>query len=129
MKRLLIFVGASIFLLAGRAALAQEDQYVQVYNLIQEADASARSDTPIVALNKYLRAQTELQKFQKVYPEWNGRIVNFRLNYLAAKISDLSGRAPAAPPSTTTPTAPAVKTPSPPQNQTAPPAGDIQAQL
>lgn len=124
MKRYLTLVGATILILAGAAAHAQEEQYVQVYNLIQEGDAAAASDTPLAALNKYLRAQTELQKFQKIYPEWNGRIVNFRLNYLAGKIADLSGRAPVLPAAAAT-----VKTaPAPPQNQ-APPSNDIQAQL
>ena len=129
MNRFLALVSAAAFLLAGTSAYAQEEQYVQVYNLIQDADAAVSSETPILALNKYLRAQGELQKFQKVYPDWNGRIVNFRLNYLAAKIADLSGRAPAVIPSNTTPVAPAVKAaPVQPQTQ-APPASDIQAQL
>ena len=69
MKRFLTLVGAGILLLAAVSAHAQEEQYVQVYNLIQDADASVGSDAPLQALNKYLRAQTELQKFQKVEPE------------------------------------------------------------
>ena len=131
MKRFLALVGAGILLLAAVSAHAQEEQYVQVYNLIQDADASVGSDAPLQALNKYLRAQTELQKFQKVYPDWNGRIVNFRLNYLAAKIADLSGRVPAASSATapSTTIAPSVKPPQAQPQTPAQPASDIQAQL
>ena len=129
MNRLFALVGLAAFLWAAPALRAQEEQYVQVYNLIQEADASANSETPLQALNKYLRAQTELHKFQKVYPDWNSRIVNFRLNYLAAKIADLSGRAPAAATTPASPAAPPGKpAPAQIQNQT-PPASDIQSQL
>ena len=127
MNRFFALVGLVACLLAVPALHAQEEQYVQVYNLIQEGDAAANSETPVQALNKYLRAQAELQKFQKVYPDWNGRIVNFRLNYLAVKIADLSGRQPAAAPAraVTTPGRPA---PAPAQNP-ATPASDIQSQL
>jgi len=135
MKQFLILVTATIFLFSGVKLRAQEEQYVQVYNLIQEADAAAGSDTPVVALNKYLRAQAELQKFQKVYPDWNSRIVTFRLNYLSTKIADLSGRAPvpttpAATATTPAPTAPTTKSNPAPVATAAPqPSSDIQAQL
>lgn len=128
MNRFIALVGLAVLLLAVPALRAQEEQYVQVYNLIQEGDASANAETPLQALNKYLRAQTELQKFQKTYPDWNSRIVNFRLNYLAAKIADLSGRAPApAMPGKVVP-ATSPKTSAPVQ-PAAPPASDIQSQL
>ena len=124
MNRYLAFVSAAILLMAGTAAFAQEEQYVQVYNLIQDADASANNEVPLQALNKYLRAQTELQKFQKVYPDWNSRIVNFRLNYLAAKIAEFSGRAPA--PATQIKSTPAAAAASPAQPAV---SNDIQGQL
>ena len=47
------------------------------------------------AVAKYTEAQTALLKFQKVYPAWNDRVVNFRLNYLASKITILSANASA----------------------------------
>jgi tetratricopeptide (TPR) repeat protein len=42
------------------------------------------------ALAKYVQAQSELQRFQKIYPEWNPKIIEFRLSYVADKISDLT---------------------------------------
>ncbi len=126
----LALAGLTVCFLAVPSARAQEEQYVQVYNLIQDGDAALNSENSPLALTHYLRAQSELQKFQKIYPDWNGRIVNFRLNYLAAKISSLSGRAPApAPAATARPVpVPGKPAPAPPQSQ-APPANDIQSQL
>ena len=71
MNRLSLLAILAVLLFAGVQTQAQEDQYVQIYNLIQEADASLSSDQPMQSLNKYLRAQTELQRFQKLYPDWN----------------------------------------------------------
>lgn len=83
-----------------------DEQYVQIYTLIEEGD-SLETTQPAQALAKYTEAQTELQTFQKVYPGWNDRIVNFRLNYLASKIVILS------PHKLTAPGAPAVQSVAP----------------
>jgi tetratricopeptide (TPR) repeat protein len=44
------------------------------------------------ALTQYVQAQGELHKFQKIYPEWNPRIVSFRLNYLTEKITEITAK-------------------------------------
>ena len=64
-----------------------DDQYVRIYNLIQEADKLNSGGQPSEALPKYLEAQTALQRFQKGYPDWNPKVISFRLNYVAAKIA------------------------------------------
>src|SRR5207244_2003026 len=48
------------------------------------------------ALTKYLEAQTALQRLQKAYPDWNGQVVKFRLNYVAEKIAAVPGSSAAA---------------------------------
>src|SRR5215470_17648869 len=73
---------------------AQEDQYVRIYTLIQEGNALSEYKKT-EALAKYLEAQAALQAFQKGYPDWNPNVVKFRLNFLATKITALSGTAPA----------------------------------
>ena len=40
-----------------------------------------------------IEAQAALKKFQAEFPTWNSKIVNFRLNYLASKISPLQSAA------------------------------------
>ena len=100
-----------------------DDQYVRIYNLIQEGDSLNNSRSPAPALKKYLEAQAALERFKKLYPDWNVGVVNFRLNYLASKIAAASALAPAAPP-------PAAPTNKPPASAgQADPAAELQAQL
>ena len=73
---------------------ALDDQYVHVFNLMQEADTLSR-DQPAQALAKYVQAQTALQRIQRGNPEWNPKVVSFRLNYLSDRISALSAAIPA----------------------------------
>src|SRR5438445_986091 len=58
-------------LAAASATLAQgpDDQYVRIYNLIQEADSFKSGGQTSQAMAKYLEAQTSLQRFQRGYPE------------------------------------------------------------
>jgi tetratricopeptide (TPR) repeat protein len=129
MKRLLpyLLLWLAVVPLPARAE-GPDDQYVRIYGLIQAGDELSTSDQASTALAKYVEAQTTLQQFQKVYPDWNPKVVNFRLNYLAAKISAVTTRAPAAPPPTHRPQA----TTAPVQPATAPnpvAAPEIERQL
>src|SRR5258708_1980533 len=76
-----------------------DDEYVQIFKLIQEADTLA-TQAPAQALAKYLDAQAALDRLHKGSPDWNTRIVSYRLTYLANKIAALSAAAstPAAAP-------------------------------
>src|SRR5207245_3422784 len=69
-------------------AQGPDDQYVQIYNLIQEADAMEAKGQANPALAKYLEAQIALRRLQKGYPEWNAQVVKFRLGYLEDKRSE-----------------------------------------
>lgn len=73
-----------------RAQENPDDQYVIIYTLIQQGDGYVDASQPQRALENYLEAQHELQKFQQVYGDWNPKIVAFRLNYLNARITALT---------------------------------------
>src|SRR5205085_10653039 len=73
-----------------------DDRYVQIYNLIQEADGLNDGGQGREAGLKYIEAQKMLKAFQAEYPSWNGNIVGFRLSYLAAKIEPLAQKLPSA---------------------------------
>ena len=98
MKRLFIPV---ILLLAAVALFVRangpDDQYIQIYNLIQEGDQLASTGQPGLAREKYLEAQTGLKKLQIAHPDSNATVIQFRLSYLAEKLST-SAREKAAPP-------------------------------
>jgi len=86
---------ALLLVLPGARAEGPDDQYIRIYNLIQEADKLIGNNQPGEALPKYLEAQTGLQRFQKGFPEWNTKVITFRLNYVNARIAALPARVPA----------------------------------
>ncbi len=91
--RLLILFLLAVPLLS--QADGPDEQYVGIYNLIQQGDTLNRDDHWASALAKYAEAQSALKKFQAGYPDWNAKVVNYRLNYLGSKITDLSLKVPA----------------------------------
>ncbi len=102
MNRLFAIVALLLIAVARIQAQSSDDQYVQIYNLIQDGDALAATNKPAEALAKYTQAQYALVRFQKFNLGWNDRVVSFRLNYLASKITIVSAslpqsQAPAAP--------------------------------
>src|SRR6185503_10603443 len=66
-----------------------------IYNTIQEADALNTAGKATQALTKYLEAQTSLERFRKIHAEWNPKVISFRVNYVAAKITAVSAAVPA----------------------------------
>ncbi len=102
-----------------------DDQYVVIYSLMQQADASASADQTQQALAQYLSVQADLQRFARVYPDWNPRIVNFRLNYLAEKIAEVTPKLPV----TNLIPATATAAPAAPGAAPGPLVADLQAQV
>ncbi|HEV2394741.1 MAG TPA: tetratricopeptide repeat protein [Verrucomicrobiae bacterium] len=102
--------------LSGRAQ-GLDDQYAQIFNLIQEADGLSTTD-PRQALSKYIEAKMTLERFQKGNPDWNPQVVDFRLGYLAERIAAVSPKAPvpaaSAPGATNAPPAGAQSAPAAP---------------
>jgi cytochrome c-type biogenesis protein CcmH/NrfG len=90
-----------------------DDQYVTIYNLIQQGDLFYDKGQTASARAKYEDALSVLKKFQTAYPDWNVKVVKFRITYLTGKLADL---APAAPKLAQ----PAVVVPTPTQPAPAP---------
>jgi tetratricopeptide (TPR) repeat protein len=92
------FSALAIFLaVALTQAHAQQNpdsQYVAIYDQIQQADTFQSLGQPRQALDAYVGAQSALQKFQKVFPDWDEKIVSYRLDYLAGKIAGLTALLP-----------------------------------
>jgi hypothetical protein len=96
-RRLVLLV---VFLLAcgSLPTLAQEqdNQYLRVHEMIQEADSLNGSGKTNAALAKYREAHGALQKIRATYPDWNTKVVSFRTKYLAEKINTLTQNLAAA---------------------------------
>lgn len=88
----------SILLLsaAGPTVWAQgpDDQYVQVYRLIQQADQFGASGQSSMARDKFLEAQSALKKLQTSYPNWNVNVIEFRLHYVEEKLGSIPAEKP-----------------------------------
>jgi cytochrome c-type biogenesis protein CcmH/NrfG len=91
----LLFLALAVGLPRAHAQQGPDDQYVIIYSLMQRADELALTGQPQQALEQYAEVQGDLQKFQKIFPDWNPKIVSFRLDYLAEKIGGLTAQFPA----------------------------------
>jgi hypothetical protein len=65
-----------------------DDEYLQIYGLIQTADELNADGKAAPAKAKYLEAKAALTSFQTNYPYWNVKLVSYRLNYLAQKVAE-----------------------------------------
>ena len=98
MKSLLLATMVLIgLLLPARAQQEADEKYIAIYAVVQQAESLADTGEPRLALASLLDAQAQLQKFQKLFPDWNPGIINYRLNDLTAKITALKTRMAPAP--------------------------------
>jgi tetratricopeptide (TPR) repeat protein len=81
---------ALFLVLTGAArAVGPDDQYLNLYNEVVEADSLQQNGQTRAAAGKYIEAQTQLQKFKDANPNWNPDVVAFRLQYLSDKLEAL----------------------------------------
>jgi len=94
------FFVATAFLISllpsARAQESADEKYIAIYGVVQQAENLAGTGEPRQALASLTDAQAQLQQFQKVYPDWNPGIINYRLNDLAQKIAGLKAQVAAA---------------------------------
>jgi hypothetical protein len=63
------------------------EKYLQIHDIVQQAENYKTIGQPDKALAKFKEAQTALLAFQHQHPDWKPRMVTFRLSYLADKIN------------------------------------------
>jgi hypothetical protein len=83
---------ALLLTLSAAQAAGPDEDYLAVYDLIDQADTLSASGKTSEAYAKYVEAQRALAAFQKGNPGWNAKTVSFRLNYLTEKIAATSGK-------------------------------------
>lgn len=129
---------AALLLLAAPSshpAASPQDDYLQIYVMINEGDKLDNSGQKSQAREKYENALNKLEKLKNENPEWEPTIVKYRIKYLNDKLSNLKSakdvsptpvEKPATPaaekPATTTPPAPAAPAPAPTPSETPTPA-------
>jgi tetratricopeptide (TPR) repeat protein len=97
-ERMKISIAVAVLLLAFALPRARaqdaDDRYVVIYSLMQQADSLQSSGQPRQALDEFVEMQSDLQRFQKMFPDWHPKIVSYRLNYLAQKITEVTAELP-----------------------------------
>jgi len=94
------FVALGLMLVFGSLQLraaGPEDQYVGIYSMIEEADRLNDTAQPRPAVTKYLEAQVGLKNLQANNPDWNPKIVAYRIQYIAGKLDGLTAKLTVAP--------------------------------
>jgi hypothetical protein len=109
---------ASLGLAIGASTYAEgpDDSYVRIYNLIQQADNMNQSGQKRAAFEKYTEAQTALKGLQSANPDWNSKLVQFRLGYVGGKLAAFGPPRPPPPLKNRL-----LKRPSPPPRRQRPP--------
>jgi tetratricopeptide (TPR) repeat protein len=90
MNRLLCLLVCFVLAYAAAHAQGPDEQYVRIYQSIQEADRLSDMGDQRSAAVKYIEAQQGLTRFRTIYPGWNERVINYRLNYVATKLVPIS---------------------------------------
>ncbi|MDB6037810.1 MAG: Tetratricopeptide 2 repeat protein, partial [Verrucomicrobiales bacterium] len=88
MRRLFSVVALflSLSFLSTRAA-GPDDDYVDAYQLIQDADTLAGGGQGDRANQKYREAEAALKSIQSSYPNWNAKTIEFRLRYIEQQLN------------------------------------------
>jgi hypothetical protein len=97
-KRLTGLLVLALLLGVGQArAEGPDEEYLQIRGLIQQADDLSKGGKAAPATAKYQEAKAALTTFKQNYPDWNVKLVSFRLNYVVQKVAALSEPPSAAP--------------------------------
>jgi tetratricopeptide (TPR) repeat protein len=97
LMRWIAFLAVLLVLTGSSRAGGPDDQYLDIYNEVIQADNLQQGGHAPQAAAKYLEAQTALKKLKEEHPAWNAEIVNFRLDYVAEQLAALAKAAPPTP--------------------------------
>lgn len=89
-------VTLSLALAGGVLAAGPDEDYLVIYNQIQQAEALQQSGQLPAAAAAYLQARDAMQKYHADHPASNVAAVNYRLDYLTGKLKDLAAYLAAA---------------------------------
>ena len=67
-----------------------DDLYIQVYNTILGADEAWQMGKKREAWQLYQQAQSFLKDIKTQYPNWNQKLIDFRLSYIDAKLEQFT---------------------------------------
>lgn len=94
MKRICASMFLLVLFIATALGAGPNEEYVRVYSLIQQGETLEKAERTAEAMAVFLDAEKSLTRIKKSNPQWNPKVVNYRLRYLQAKIAALTPAAP-----------------------------------
>ena len=88
------------------AQVSPQDQFLQLYFSLQEAERLEQNGQLATARDRYKDVADKLDNLKKDHPEWEPGIVNFRIKFVADKIAELTDKSDANPSASTPPATP-----------------------
>jgi tetratricopeptide (TPR) repeat protein len=67
-----------------------DQEYTQIYNVIQQADTLKKSGNTEAATEAYNKALKGLKRLQSVYPTWNKEVLKFRVGYVTSQLQGIA---------------------------------------
>ena len=77
------------FIVFAKAAPTPQDQFLQIYFLLQEAENLEKSAQKNSAITRYQEVEKRLKSLKESNSQWEPVIVNFRLKYVRDKLANL----------------------------------------
>ena len=109
------------------SAASPQDDYLQIYVMIQEGDKLTQGGQNSQGREKYETAIQRLEKLKNENPEWEPTIVKYRIKYLTEKLESLKSAKDSA--SASKPTPAPVPTASPPTTTEKPAPSEPKAEI
>ncbi|NDI16633.1 MAG: hypothetical protein EBY83_01485, partial [Verrucomicrobia bacterium] len=81
----------------GHTAASPQDDYLQIYVMIQDGDRLATAGQNSQGREKFENALSRLEKLKNENPEWEPTIVKYRIKYLNEKLEAMKAVKDSAP--------------------------------
>ena len=94
MKNFLCALAAVLALPGPLRADTADDQFVEAYQMIQQADSLQTKGQGAQAWELYQQAQAQLRRVQAAFPSWNDALVKYRINYVSDKLTSIQSQIP-----------------------------------
>lgn len=70
-----------------------DDKYLKIYSLLEEADKLGGAGDTRQAVPKYLEVQNAIKELQASNPDWNSKLLTYRLDYISSRLEALTKKA------------------------------------
>lgn len=129
MRKWIVALAVSLASLSVAHAAGPDDQYIDIYNEILQADSAQQNGDLKHAAIFYSEVDSALRKFKAEYPYWNPEVITFRTQYASEQLQKLRQYLPSYVPAPTPAKAPTAAASAPGTPQESPDMAALRGQL